>query len=93
MMYRLVTVWRDDEEKDSPILRSARDFPTEQEADAWVVAVVSAGVARFDIRTEPMENRAHLIATFVPIGRIVGWFIWELPDDTPMWAGGGFHSG
>jgi hypothetical protein len=93
MIYRLVSVWRDTEESNSPVMRAARDFSTDQDAEAWVSSIALAGVARFDIRAERMENGARLLATLVPIGRIVGWFIWELPDDTPEWPVGEMHSG
>lgn len=93
MIYRLITTWRDEEEKDSPILRAAKDFKTEQEVEFFVASVAAAGVTRFTVEAEPLENGAHLLATFVPIGRIVNWFIWELPDDTPPWPIGGFHRG
>ena len=91
MIYRLVSVWRDAEEPNSPIMRSAYDFSTEQEAEDMICSAAAKGVARFNVQTEPMENGAHLLATFVPIARVVGWFIWELPDDTPMWSIGGMH--
>ncbi len=93
MIYRLISVWRDAEEPDSPVMRAAYDYSTEQEAESSIVSTVEAGVARFSVQVEPMDNGAHLIATFVPIARVVGWFIWELPDDTPMWSIGDFHRG
>ncbi len=93
MIYRLVSVWRDEENADSPILRAAFDFPTEQDAEAHITMAVRAGVARFSVQAAPMENGARLLATFVPIARVVGWFIWELPDNEPLWPIGGFHRG
>ena len=93
MIYRLVTVWRDAEEPDSPIMRSACDYATQRDAETHIVAVSAAGIARFDVTAERMENGARLLATVVPMSRVVGWFIWELPDDTPMWSVGGVHSG
>lgn len=84
MIYRLVTVYLDRENDGSPVMRSARDFPTEQAAEEHVAAGVAARVMRLEIGTEPMENGAHLKAVFVPIERVVAWYIWELPDNTPL---------
>jgi hypothetical protein len=92
VIYRLVTTWRDEEEKDAPILRATTDFQTEQEVEDHVVSIARAGVARFAIKAEPMENGANLLTAFVPIGRIVGWFVWKLPDDAPPWPIGEFHN-
>lgn len=93
MIYRLISVWRDTEESNSPVMRAARDFLTEQDAEAWVSSIAMTGIARFGVRAERMESGARLLATLVPVGRIVGWFIWELPDDTQEWSMGEMHSG
>lgn len=92
MIYRLVTTWRDEENSESPILRAACDFPTAEAIEQHICQTVAVGIVRFGTRAEPMENGARLITTYVPIARIVGWFVWELPDDTSPWPiMEGFH--
>lgn len=85
MKYRLVTVYLDNENDGSPVMRAALDFPTEQDVEGHVSAVVEQRVARLEISVAPMENGANLKAVFVPVERIVAWYIWEVPDDTPLW--------
>ncbi len=84
-MIRLVTVYLDNENDGSPVMRGGCDFLTEREAEAHVALVVAARYTRLDIRGGPTENGAHLKAVFVPVGRIVGWYVWELPDNTEKW--------
>ena len=83
MMYRLITVFHDEENDQNPITRGGYDFATPEDAEAHVAHVVAAGVTSFVVSEPPMENGAHLRSVCIPTNKIIGWYIWELPDDTP----------
>ena len=86
MIYRLVTVWHD-EENDPPIVRSACDFDTPEIAGGHIIEAVRMGVIRVETTRAQMPGGGCLSTIYIPIGRIVGWYLYELPDTTPPVTG------
>lgn len=84
--YRLITVWRDEEQDNSPIQRAVLDFATPEAAEAHILAAKERGLIRVDINEPPLENGFHLIAAYAPIHQVVGWYIWFVPDSAPQEA-------
>lgn len=84
MIYRLITVWSDAEEQNR-IQRAAKDFASTEEIEAHIAGVQEAGLTRIDLQGDPMPGGALLASVFVPLNRIAGWYIWQLPDDNPSW--------
>lgn len=86
MIYRLITVWHDTEEEDpNRVRRTGRDFVSAEEVEAFVIKMCADGVTRCEPLIEPLDNGARLTSVFVPIHRISGWYVWQLPDDAPPW--------
>lgn len=84
MIYRLVTVYLDNENDGSPVMRSAFDFPTEEAARERISDIATARIMRLELNAAPMENGVNLKAVFIPVERIVAWYVWALPDGTPL---------
>lgn len=81
MIYRLVTVWNDAEQEGAErIQRSVKDFESLQDIENFIAHAGRIGIVRNDLPDPPLPNGANLVSVFVPLNRIVGWFVWVLPD-------------
>jgi hypothetical protein len=82
MIHRVVTVWRD-EENDPPIVRVARDFGFAYLADQYVIEAIAAGFIRVETTRTQMPDGTCLAVVYVPLGQVIGWYRYELPDTAP----------
>lgn len=78
--YRLIIVWRDEEQDNDPIQRRAKDFTTREEAEAHISFAQGRGIMRIDCNEPPMENGINLLTICVPFHQIISWYIWLIPD-------------